>query len=124
MKSRPFNKKNKTMKKNNYLYILLALGGLTTISSCRKDFLDVNTDPSNPPTSTVEVVLPTAQGFVAYDMGAPLQIIGGVWGQYWTQGPTGSQYVAYDQYVITSANFDRQWRDLYAGSLNDFRYIV
>jgi Starch-binding associating with outer membrane len=95
---------------------------LTT--SCKKDYLDINTDPNNPTKAAINLVLPTAQGYAAYVMGNPFQVIGGFWAQYWTQGPTGSQYNNYDQYTITSANFDRQWRDIYAGSLNDLRYVI
>lgn len=105
--------------------LIIIAGAATMLTvSCKKNYLDVNTDPNNPTQSTVALSLPTAQGYAAYVLGNPFQIIGGFWAQYWTQGPTGNQFTAYDQYVVTSANFDRQWRDLYAGSLNDLRFIV
>ncbi len=97
---------------------------LFSATSCKKNFLDVNVDPNNPTKATVDLVLPTALGYTAYNMGNPYQVLGGFWGQIWTQGPTGSQFQAYDQYSITSSNFDRQWVNMYAGPLNDFKYII
>lgn len=110
------------MRPIKYIVQIVAAGVLFT--SCKKDYLDINTDPNNPTKASVDLVLPTAQGYASYVMGSPYQILGGFWAQYWTQGPTGNQYNNYDQYTITSANFDRQWRDMYAGSLNDLRYVV
>jgi hypothetical protein len=105
------------------VFVLLCIAAMVGVS-CEKNFLDVNKDPDHSTQAAINLVLPTAQGYAAYDLGSPFQIVGGYWAQFWTQGPTGSQYNNYDQYNITSANFDRQWRDVYAGSLNDLRYIV
>jgi hypothetical protein len=111
------------MKKT--LFHIIFLGVLTVgLASCEKDFLDVNTDPNNPTESTVDLVLPTAQGYTAYIIGNPFQILGGLWSQYWTQGPTGSQYKTFDQYTVTSSDFDRQWLQLYAGPLNDAKFLI
>src|ERR1044071_8051037 len=106
--------------------IIVAIAGicLLTVTSCKKNFLDVNVDPNNPTTASVDLVLPTALMYSAYDLGNPYQILGGFWAQYWTQGPTGSQFATYDQYSINSSDFDWQWINVYAGGLNDFRYIV
>ena len=111
------------MKAKNIVQIVLA-GGLLITSSCKKDFLDVNVDPNSPTTASVDLVLPTAQVYTAYVFGDPYQILGGFWAQYWTQGPTANQFSNYDQYSINSGDFDRQWIDMYAGPLNDLRYIV
>jgi hypothetical protein len=112
------------MKRIKFYNLMIAITGLLFFASCKKDYLDVNTDPNNPVKVSIDLVLPTTQAFTAYNMGNPYQILGGFWGQYWTQGPTGSQFTAYDQYTITSASFDRQWINMYSGPLNDLRYIV
>lgn len=112
------------MKKLRFIPIIIAGIAMLTASSCKKDFLDVNVDPNNPVKATVDLVLPTAQGYAAYNMGNPYQVLAGFWSQVWTQGPTGSQFLNYDQYSITSTSFDRQWINMYAGPLNDFKYIV
>lgn len=106
------------------LKMTLAAALLLSVSSCKKDFLDVNVDPNNPTKATVDLVLPTAQGYAAYNLGNPYQVLGGFWAQVWTQGPTGSQFLAYDQYSITSSTFNTQWINMYAGPLNDLKYIV
>jgi len=112
------------MKTIRSIKIYVALGLLVAASSCKKDFLDVNVDPNNPTKAAINLVLPTAQGYAAYNMGNPYQILAGFWAQYWTQGPTGSQFIAYDQYSINSGSFDRQWINMYAGPLNDLKYII
>ncbi|GAO42899.1 SusD/RagB family nutrient-binding outer membrane lipoprotein [Flavihumibacter petaseus] len=94
------------------------------LNGCTKDYLDINDDPNNPTESSVELALPTALGYSAYNLGNAYQILGGLWGQYWTQGPTASQYRSLDQYSVTSSDYDRQWESVYSGPLADFRYIV
>jgi hypothetical protein len=106
----------------NRIFLLAVM--LTGFASCKKNFLDVNKDPNNPTEATVDLVLPTAQGYTAYNMGNGYQILGGLWGQIWTQGPTASQYKSLDQYSINNTNYDRQWQSLYAGPLTDFKYLV
>lgn len=97
---------------------------LLSTAACKKNYLDVNVDPNNPTKASVDLVLPTALGYTAYNLGNPYQVLGGFWSQVWTQGPTGSQFLAYDQYTITSSNFNAQWISMYAGPLNDFKYII
>jgi hypothetical protein len=111
------------MKAKSIIKIFFGMGLLVT-TSCKKNFLDINVDPNNPTTVSVDLVLPTALVYSAYDLGNPYQVLAGFWAQYWTQGPTGSQFAVYDQYTITSSTFNRQWQDVYAGSLNDFKYLV
>jgi hypothetical protein len=91
-------------------------------ASCKKT-LDINEDPNNSTRASVDLVLPTAQVYTAYNMGSPYQILGGIWGQFWTQGPTANQYNNYEQYVLTSSTFNRQWESMYSGPLADFKYI-
>lgn len=110
---------------NKSFFHLIFLGLMAAgFASCEKDYLEVNTDPNNPTQASVDLVLPTAQGYTAYIIGNPYQILGGLWAQYWTQGPTGSQYKNFDQYTITSSDFDRQWLQLYSGPLNDSKFLI
>ena len=109
------------LKKIVYCSILIAL--VTGFGSCKKQ-LDINIDPTRPTTASVDLVLPSALGYTAYNMASPYGILGGVWGQYWTQGPTANQYNAYEQYVIQSTTFNTQWQSLYSGALTDFKYLA
>jgi len=113
--------------KKSILYSIkpsIAIFALLIISSCQKDYLDVNTDPNHPAVVQTKQLLPTAIAHTAYVMGDQYQILGGYWSQYWTQGPTGSQYFIYDQYLITNTTFDIPWSDLYNASLEDFKNII
>jgi len=111
------------MKRFKIKFILI-LSITTFFSACEKDFLDVNKNPNQPEQVEAKQLLPTAIAHTAYVMGDEYQIIGGFWSQYWTQGPTGSQYNIYDQYLISNTTFDRAWSDLYADPLMDLKDII
>lgn len=102
---------------------LLLLSFLLQFISCKKA-LDINTDPNNSTKASIDLVLPSALGYTAYQMGNTYQILGGIWGQFWTQGPTANQYNNLEQYSIQSSTYDRPWQSLYAGPLEDFKYII
>ena len=111
------------MKIINIKLFAFAAAGLLALGSCKKDFLDVNTNPNNAEDVTVDLILPSAQGYLAYDVGLHFQIAGSFFSQYVTQGSAGSQYATYDQYRLSAVDFNRPWIDQYAGSLNDFEVI-
>jgi len=92
---------------------------LSVMQGCKKDFLDVNNNPNDPETVDLKFVLPSAQANLAYTLGNQLQVVGGLWGQYWTQGPNANQYNDYDRYFYANTEADRPWRALYSGSLKD-----
>ncbi|MBP6333922.1 MAG: SusD/RagB family nutrient-binding outer membrane lipoprotein [Bacteroidia bacterium] len=104
--------------------LTLLISGMLMLSSCEKDFLDVNKNPNEPEQVEAKQILPTAIAHTAYVIGNDYQIIGGYWAQYWTQGPTGSQYSIYDQYLISNTTFDRSWTDLYSSCLMDLEDVV
>jgi len=101
----------------------LIASALITISSCKKS-LDINTDPNNSTRASIDLVLPSAQGYMAYQLGNTFQILGGIWGQFWTQGPTSSQYKNLEQYSIQNTSYNRPWDSYYAGPLKDLKYII
>ena len=43
------------------LKYIIPLAVIVMLSSCKKDYLNINTDPNNPPDAPVDVLLPTAQ---------------------------------------------------------------
>ena len=111
------------MKKINKFIIALIFTSVT-LNSCKKDFFDINTDPNNPATADISLVLPSAIGYTAYDLGDEWNIWAGIWGQYWTQGPTASQYKLWDRYVMATTEMDRPWDRMYSGVLADLDYII
>ncbi|OKL41953.1 SusD/RagB family nutrient-binding outer membrane lipoprotein [Pontibacter flavimaris] len=88
------------------------------------DYLDINVDPNNPPTSTPALTLPAAQGELAYVLGNQFQFLGNFFAQHWTQAGAANQYCDLELYQITSSDYDaRVWGELYAGALQDFRFV-
>ncbi|MBB6612247.1 SusD/RagB family nutrient-binding outer membrane lipoprotein [Pontibacter sp. Tf4] len=110
--------------KRIYKYLLAGvIATLAGLTAC-DDFLDVNDDPNNPPTSSPELTLPAGQGELAYVLGNQFQFLGNFFAQHWTQAGAANQYCSLDEYEITSSAYDaRVWGELYAGALNDFRFV-
>jgi hypothetical protein len=95
-----------------------------TITSCKKDYLDINENPNDPANVEIQQLLPAAEAAICHAVGNNLQIFGGLWGQYWTQSPSSSQYKTIEQYSPAANDFDRPWRILYSDALQDLKTIV
>lgn len=111
------------MKYINKFLLCFAAVGILAGTGCKK-FRDVNTDPNNAVDVTVELLLPAAQADIAQVYGSKFQIIGGVWGQYWTQNPNSSQYRELEQYQIGSSFASNAWNELYSVGLKDLDQII
>ncbi len=104
---------------------LALLGLLLGTGACKKEFSDINVDPNNPTTSDVILVLPSGQAFVSYIVGGQYNLIGEILSQQFGIPSGGNQYRTWDQYNIPSSTFDgRQFQGMYAGSQEDFQYII
>ncbi|MFT2007287.1 SusD/RagB family nutrient-binding outer membrane lipoprotein [Pontibacter sp. 13R65] len=111
------------MKSKRYI-LATVLTVFLSLTSC-DNFLDINDDPNNPPSSTPALTLPAAQGEVAYILGNQFQFLGNFFAQHWTQAGGANQYCDLELYQMTTSDYDtRVWAELYAGALNDFRYIA
>src|SRR5688572_4980945 len=108
--------------KRNILNIGLA-ATLLFVSSCGKEFLDVNTDPNNPNSAPAKLVFPAAVISTASAVGGDYAIVGGIWSQHWTQGNSSNQYKDVDAFSLQSSAFQNRWTELYAGALNDYKYV-
>lgn len=111
------------MKYINKFLLTFAAVGLLAGTGCKK-FRDVNVDPNNAIDVTVELLLPAAQADIAQVYGSKFQVIGGVWGQYWTQNPNSSQYRELEQYQINAAFASNAWNELYSVGLKDLDQII
>ncbi|ARS41872.1 SusD/RagB family nutrient-binding outer membrane lipoprotein [Sphingobacteriaceae bacterium GW460-11-11-14-LB5] len=107
------NNKNRYITKQLLLTIIIATIGL---SGCKK-FLDVNENPNSPDSAAPNLLLPVSQAATGQIVGNFFQIYGNIWGQYWTQNPTSSQYRTVDQYNPAATAFDRPWLILYRNAL-------
>lgn len=92
-------------------------------SSCEKDLDEAGVNRNNPEDVTIAEIFPSAEQAIAYTIGNSFAIHGGVWGQYWTQGSTASQYLNTEKYTMINTDQDRPWSQIYAGALNDLKII-
>jgi hypothetical protein len=111
------------MKYINKFLLCFAAVGILAGTGCKK-FRDVNTDPNNAADVTVELLLPSAEADIAQVYGSKFQVIGGVWGQYWTQNPNSSQYRELEQYQINAAFASNAWNEIYSVGLKDLDQII
>ncbi len=92
------------------------------ITSCEKD-LNINTNPNTPTGVDKSFILTAAQGSIATVIGGDLTNLGGFLAQYHTQAPSASQYLSIDSYNMNTDYANRLWSELYAGGLNDLKYV-
>jgi hypothetical protein len=102
------------MKINKIVFGMAMMAGVA-MTSC-EDALDINTDPNNPANSTPQLTLPAAQVGLATTLESQYNILGSILAQYWTQGPTASQYSGIEQYNITTTSYVGAWQAMYSGS--------
>jgi len=103
--------------------ILLVFIGMISLSGCKK-FLDINQNPNNPNTVDPNLLLPTAQIAISQVVGNSLQVYGGMWSQFWTQGPSANQYKPIDLYAPANTDSDRPWANLYSKALINSQLII
>lgn len=112
------------MKKINYNFATLILLMLTIITSSCQKALDVNKTPNNLTSAVPELVLPAAQSAMATTFGDQWNGgVGSIWAQYWTGG-YGVSTGQLEFYNMTSAASNAGWRDMYAGALKDYDYLI
>ncbi|WP_165370432.1 SusD/RagB family nutrient-binding outer membrane lipoprotein [Hymenobacter persicinus] len=93
--------------------------------ACKKDIFDINTDPNNPTSADIALVLPSGQAFVSFVVGGQYNIMGEILAQHMGIPNGANQYRSYDQFNINSGTFDgRQFQNLYAGALEDFQNVI
>jgi Starch-binding associating with outer membrane len=109
------------MKKLFHQGLILLL--LLQASACGDDFLDVNQDPNNPADVPLELLLPAGVTSTASVVGGDYAILGGIWSQYYTQNNGSNQYKDIDNYNILNTTYEDRFLELYAGALNDYKFV-
>ncbi|KOS06434.1 hypothetical protein AM493_10610 [Flavobacterium akiainvivens] len=107
--------------KNTYKLLIIFCIGL--FSSCESE-LDINNDPNFPAEINSGLALTAAEASIAVVMGGELTNLGGFYTQYHTQAPSASQYENIDSYNLNTAYANDIWTELYAGCLNDLKYVT
>lgn len=102
---------------------LMVLILLVPLNSCKESWFDINHNPNNPEAADINLVLPASISSAAALINVNWNICGSMWSQHWTQSNTANQYTNFDSYNLDELDFRAEWRESYAGVLNDLRYI-
>lgn len=106
--------------KMNKIYIAM-FSVLVGITGCKKEFLDVNTNPNALPTATPGFVLANALNVSAASLVGPNEV-GSFWAGLWTQSNGYILSTTIFQYNFTNNDFN-YWDGTY-DNLNDYQYII
>jgi hypothetical protein len=111
--------------KNRKIIAGLVLGALMIGAGCKK-VLDINHDPNNPglEVGTPKIVFPVAVMGVAGVEGGDLALIGGLWGEYITQGATSNQYKNIDQFDMKTTDYNAQYTTLFTYGLKNLQFVI
>lgn len=108
----------------SFITIVILMATVVFNSGCKEEWLDVNTDPNNAKGASAELVFPAGVVSVASQTGGWYNLLGGFWSQYWAQSNAANQYKFIDQYQINDEDFNRMWREMYAGAIKDLQYVI
>ena len=95
---------------------------LAVVSSCTKDFEQINTNPNNPTSASADLFLPYGiQSAVDMYVGGSLgQDVGNLFAQHWAR----IQYTDADRYIVTNDVISNGWRDFYVEPLANYQRII
>src|SRR4030095_11959255 len=111
------------MRTNKFLIPFLVIILVLSSQSCKKGFLEgVNDDPNYPYQVITRVLLPGAEGNMAYAQGGDLGRYTAIMTQYIT-GAT-RQFFGYNQYTFSEEDFNNLWNNLYAATMSNFKAIM
>src|SRR5688500_18754266 len=106
-------------------YIAAAFIVLLAATSCKKQ-LDINIDPNNASVEngTPSLIFPTAVMSTAGRIGGDMAILGGIWGENWTQAALSNQYKNIEDYNLQKTEFNGAYTELFSGALNDYEFVI
>lgn len=104
------------------IFSSLAIAGLL-LTGC-DSYLDVNQNPNTPTGVSNDLVLPSAENFIAAKLGEGMFNAGGFFAQYWDQAVEANQYNNLAEYNILQTAFNTPYRDLMAGALTDLKVVL
>jgi hypothetical protein len=101
-------------------FLIIAAVMATCFTSCKKEWLDINTSPNTLPTSTPEFLFASAANRIAATLGP--NELGSYWSGQWTQSNTYIISTATFSYQFNNTNFN-YW-DGYYDILQDLQYAI
>ncbi len=111
------------MKQIKLISLMAIVILMITSQSCKKGFLDgVNDNPNSPTEVSARVLLPGAQGNLAYAQGGDVSRYTSMMTQYITGA--SRQFFGYNNYVFTEEDFNNLWNNMYAGTMENFKAIM
>lgn len=111
------------MRYNKFIIILLITTMMVASESCKKGFLDgVNDNPNSPSAVIPRVLLPGAEGNLAYAQGGDMSRYTSIMTQYITGA--SRQFFAYNQYTFSEEDFNNVWNNLYAATMSNLNSII
>jgi hypothetical protein len=111
------------MRQIKILSILAVVILMITASSCKNGFLEgVNDNPNSPSEVTPRVLLPGAQGNLAYAFGGDAARYAGLMTQYFTGA--SRQFFGFNNYVFTEEDFNNLWNNMYAATMKNYYTIM
>jgi hypothetical protein len=101
----------------------LCLTVLTMLGSCDK-WIDssLNTDPNNPVKVSLDLILPSVQVGLAYQMGGDIGRFTGLFTQHYTG--VNRQHLGIYIYLFTESDVDNLWGNAYAGYMKDMSDMI
>lgn len=99
------------MTTNKFAYAVLLMSVLIFTTSCQSLVDDLNDDPNNFTTITLDLALNQAQLNQASLAGGFPSHLATMWSDQFTG--TDRQYVSFDDYAINAGSFDDTWEDIY-----------
>ena len=93
------------------------------MTGCEKNFLDINDNPNVPTTTTPELVLPAALANTGAVVNNNFNLLGNLLTGNWGQSPDFAYYAPQETYQFTPGTYNAVWTSLYAGGLNDYKYV-
>ena len=99
------------MTKNHLIAGVLGAGLLVSASGCESVVDDLNDDPNNFTTITLDLALNQAQLNQASLVGGLPAHLAAMWTDQFTGGDR--QYITFDNYQINAGSFDEIWEDIY-----------
>lgn len=110
------------MKRFINKYTVVALAAIGTLSSCGKDFLDINTNPNEPTTATPNLILSAGLNRTAAQQANSLNILGSLWSGQIASATDMLWFMNEKQYNVTSSFYTGIWDTGY-DILNDFEVM-
>lgn len=111
------------MKIKNIIEVFATVALTTATLGCEKNFLDVNTNPNTPTSTTTELVLPAAMANTGALVNGTFNLLGNLLAGNWGQAPDFIFYAPQETYAFDGNTYDAQWISLYANGLTDYKYV-